>query len=58
LFSLGILLVILSVQLISLGVVAELLTRHIHTLDSKTVVAMRTDPGYRRAASGESCNDS
>lgn len=43
LFSLGILLMILSVQLVSLGVVAELLTRHTHRLDRDAVVWQRAD---------------
>lgn len=42
LFSLGILLMILSVQLLSLGVVAELLTRHTHTLEPGSVVSARS----------------
>ncbi len=45
LFFLGILLLILSVQMISLGTVAELLTRHSHTLDPKSIVAARSRDG-------------
>jgi len=39
LFSVGILLVILSIQLISLGIIAELLTRHMDTRGKHVIVA-------------------